>query len=158
MTTFTTFNVNDIIFVEGVGYGTLLQCGHLKSIAIKEPPSLIEKRQSIYFDPELFNSDSDILTRQKSETAVLVMNPKIEAKESVANSEIVSPTDTKQEGFKDKEKTSDVRHQNKLNIVKVRLEGTNALVYTLDSNMRKYVIIPVKPMFLPAMGTLNIKI
>lgn len=45
-----------------------------------------------------------------------------------------------------------------INIVKVKLDGCNFLVYTPDFNIRKYVIVPVRPLFLPAIGTINIKI
>lgn len=35
MSNFTTFNVNDMVFIENIGYGTLMECGNLKSIALK---------------------------------------------------------------------------------------------------------------------------
>lgn len=43
--------------------------------------------------------------------------------------------------------------------MKVKLEGNiNTFVYTADYNIRKHVIVPVRPLFVPAIGILNIKI
>lgn len=41
---FTTYSVNDMVFVDGIGYGTLVECGKGKSIEVKETPAVIEKR------------------------------------------------------------------------------------------------------------------
>lgn len=41
---FTTFNVNDIVFVDNIGYGTIMDCGNAKSVAVKEVPAVLEKR------------------------------------------------------------------------------------------------------------------
>lgn len=41
---FTTFNINDVVFVDNVGYGVLMDCGSLKSIAVIEAPVLGEKK------------------------------------------------------------------------------------------------------------------
>lgn len=35
MSTFTTFNLNDMVFIEDIGYGTLMDCGQFKSIVAK---------------------------------------------------------------------------------------------------------------------------
>lgn len=64
---YTTFNINDVVFVDNIGYGVLVDCGHLKTIATKEElPVLGEKKLSIYFDPDMFNSESDSFYRKKS--------------------------------------------------------------------------------------------
>jgi hypothetical protein len=36
MASVTTFNVNDVVFVESVGYGTLMSCGVFNTITIKD--------------------------------------------------------------------------------------------------------------------------
>jgi hypothetical protein len=35
MSTITTFSVNDMVFIDNIGYGTLMDCGKLKSISLK---------------------------------------------------------------------------------------------------------------------------
>ena len=49
-----TFKPNDIVFVEDVGYGTLLDCGNLNAITIQNTDQL-QRKESLYFDPGLFD-------------------------------------------------------------------------------------------------------
>ena len=62
---YTTFKPNDTVFVTNIGYGTLLDCGNFNVVSFKVPGEL-EKRDSIYFDPDLFNSD-DSSSSKKNE-------------------------------------------------------------------------------------------
>ena len=55
---YITFGVNDIVYIRGVGYGTLLNCGTRNSLSQKID-GVTEKRESVVFDPDLFNSDGD---------------------------------------------------------------------------------------------------
>jgi hypothetical protein len=41
MTTFTTYNANDIVFIENIGYGTLMDYNKSKSAFLKEVPVTI---------------------------------------------------------------------------------------------------------------------
>lgn len=35
MSNTTAFNINDMVFIENIGYGTLMDCGNLKAISVK---------------------------------------------------------------------------------------------------------------------------
>ena len=62
---YITFNPNEVVYVRGIGYATLVNCGTRNSISQKvDAPPL--KKESIYFDPELFNSEPDSLGPRKS--------------------------------------------------------------------------------------------
>lgn len=63
---YITFGANEIVYIKGVGYATLVHCGARTSISQKVDAP-IEKRESIYFDPDLFNSDADSSNSKKSE-------------------------------------------------------------------------------------------
>lgn len=53
---YITFKPNDTVFVTDIGYGTLLDCGNFNVVSIKNLDQM-HKKDSIYFDPDLFNSD-----------------------------------------------------------------------------------------------------
>lgn len=72
---YTTFKPNDTVFVTGIGYGTLLDCGNFNVVSVKVPGEL-EKRESIYFDPDLFNSD-DSSNSKKNEKEVAQLPRKV---------------------------------------------------------------------------------
>ena len=63
---YITFGVNDIVYIKGIGYGTLLHCGTRNSLSQKVE-GVPEKRESLVFDPDLFNSDGDSNQSRKSQ-------------------------------------------------------------------------------------------
>ena len=74
---YTTFKPNDTVFVTNIGYGTLLSCGNFNVVSLKNEGQ-IEKRESIYFDPDLFNSD-DSSNSKKNPASPPKPQPKKEA-------------------------------------------------------------------------------
>jgi|688.fasta_scaffold748604_1 hypothetical protein len=91
---YITFNPNEVVYIRGIGYATLVNCGTRNSISQKvEAPPL--KKESIYFDPELFNSEPDSLGTHKSqpksedERPISVEKKKVE--EVLLNSESPRP-------------------------------------------------------------------
>ena len=63
---YITYSPNEIVYIKQIGYATLVNCGARNSISQKvEAP--VSKRQSIYFDPDLFNSDGDSNNSKKSQ-------------------------------------------------------------------------------------------
>ena len=62
---YITLAPNEIVYIKGVGYATLVHCGSRNTIAQKVDAP-VEKRESIYFDPDLFNSDGESNKSKKS--------------------------------------------------------------------------------------------
>ena len=56
---YVTFNPNELVYVRGIGYATLINCGHRQHIAQKVEQPELTKKESIIFDPDLFSSDPD---------------------------------------------------------------------------------------------------
>jgi len=63
---YITYTPNEIVYVQGIGYATLLNCGLRTQIAQNVEP-VPAKKESIYFDPDLFNTDLDSLHPKKSQ-------------------------------------------------------------------------------------------
>jgi hypothetical protein len=64
---YITFNPNEAVYIKGIGYATLINCGSRATISQKIEAIPI-KKESIYFDPDLFNSDIDSNNSKKSHT------------------------------------------------------------------------------------------
>ena len=130
---YITFSPNEIVYVKGIGYGTLVNCGDRNSISQKvdNPP---EKKESIYFDPDLFNSDADSNNSKKSQSKSEEEKAEKKAVEVIAEENI---SDEKGEGESKKLEES-------INIVKVRLEGSQVMVYTSEKNITKSITVRVK--------------
>lgn len=62
---YITFSPNETVYIRGIGYATLLNCGSRNTISQKVE-ALPTKKESIYFDPDLFNSDIDSNNSKKS--------------------------------------------------------------------------------------------
>jgi hypothetical protein len=85
---------------------------------------------------------------------------KIEGKKSEGKGlESIVPV-TLQQGRNSSEDNHESMEKNNevVDIVGVRLEGTKVMVYTPSINIRKYIIIPIRPLFVPSVGILNVKI
>lgn len=64
---YITFNPNEVVYIRGIGYATLINCGSRNTISQKIE-ALPIKKESIYFDPDLFNSDIDSNNSKKSQS------------------------------------------------------------------------------------------
>jgi hypothetical protein len=64
---YITFNPNEVVYIRGIGYATLINCGSRNTISQKIEAQPI-KKESIYFDPDLFNSDIDSNNSKKSQS------------------------------------------------------------------------------------------
>ena len=63
---YITFGANDTIYIRGIGYATLINCGARNTLSQKID-SLPDKKESLIFDPDLFNSDGDSNHSKKSQ-------------------------------------------------------------------------------------------
>ena len=63
---YVTYSPNEQVYLKGIGYGTLINCGSRKTISKKVDLPDLTKKESIYFDPDMFNSD-DSKDSKKSE-------------------------------------------------------------------------------------------
>jgi hypothetical protein len=64
---YITYSPNELVYVKGIGYATLLHCGS-NSAVLHKVHSAPLKKESIYFDPDLFNSDHDSNNSKKSKS------------------------------------------------------------------------------------------
>lgn len=64
---YITFNPNEVVYIKGIGYATLINCGARNTISQKIE-AVPTKKESIYFDPDLFNSDIDSNNSKKSQS------------------------------------------------------------------------------------------
>ena len=55
-----------MVFIKGLGYATLVNCGSRNTLSQKID-SMPEKKESLIFDPDLFNSDGDSNHSKKSQ-------------------------------------------------------------------------------------------
>jgi hypothetical protein len=62
---YITYTPNEIVYIKHIGYATLINCGARNTISQKVAHLSI-KKESIYFDPDLFNSDADSNNSKKS--------------------------------------------------------------------------------------------
>ena len=61
---YINYNINDTVYVESIGYGTLTSCGNLERIVIKEE-TVGRKNDSFIFAPELFRTESEALIMKR---------------------------------------------------------------------------------------------
>ncbi len=63
---YITYSPNEVVYIRGIGYATLVNCGARATVSqkIEAQP---QKKESIYFDPDLFNSDLDSDHSKKSQ-------------------------------------------------------------------------------------------
>lgn len=136
---YITFTPNEIVYVKGIGYGTLINCGDRNSISQKVD-HLPEKKESIYFDPDLFNSDADSNNSKKSQ------NKSDDEKIQKKLVEVITEKKVQEERqVQSLEKESKkVSEDQVINIVKVRLQGGQVMVYTSEKNITKSIIVRVK--------------
>ena len=64
---YVTFNTNDVVYIRGIGYATLLNCGNRQQITQKVDLPELDKKQSLIFDPDLFASDPDSYSKSDEE-------------------------------------------------------------------------------------------
>lgn len=53
---FLNFKADDLVYIENMGYGKLVDCGLFESLSLKNV-SLSMKKSSIIFDPDMFNAN-----------------------------------------------------------------------------------------------------
>ena len=54
----TTLNEGDLVYVENIGYGTLVDCGEHKGEGLQVADTL-PKKSSVIFDPNMFDSSQN---------------------------------------------------------------------------------------------------
>lgn len=64
---FTNYAKNDLVYIRNIGYGTIVQCGELNVFSQRNQSAPL-KKESIIFDPDLFNSETDSNQSKKSQS------------------------------------------------------------------------------------------
>jgi hypothetical protein len=115
-----------------------------------------EKKESLHFDPELFSSEGDVLAKRIIETVITAnsypqyskVQGKGEEKQGEENDKL-----QKLESMRSMDEEKEIS-----NIVKVRLEGTQAMVYCPYKCIKKQVNVQIRPLFVSSIGIITIAI
>ena len=61
---YITYKNDDIVYVEGIGYGTLTNCGKFNTISMKTE-TVSRKNDSFIFAPEMFRTESEAIIAKR---------------------------------------------------------------------------------------------